>query len=118
MNDDDLKRNPELEKHNENNNGTFHVTTSFTWVLVLSIVILLAAGVLIYSAYMGVLDDKIKNWQIAIWCVCVPLAFYSIVKKSLAATILNSALFFGVSGMPVWESGREVFKSIFKLFFG
>ena len=118
MNDDDLKKIPEPEKRNENNNGSFHITTSFTWILVLSIVILLVAGLLVYSAYMGALDDKIQNWQLAIWCVCILLSFYSVVKRSLAATILNFILFFVVSMIPVWELGRENLQSVFKLFFG
>lgn len=116
MNDDNFKKTPEPEKRNENDNGIFRVTTSFTWILTLSIVILLLAGVFIYAAYKDALTAEI--WQLAIWCVCVLLAFYSIVKRSLAATILNFILFFVVSMIPVWELGRENFKSVFKLFFG
>ena len=132
MNDDNLKKNPEPPKHNEgdarfdvsslsevkdeNGNGIFHMTTRFKWILALSILILFVAGVLIYSAYKDAL--VVEVWQLAIWCVCVLLAFYSVAKKSLAAVILNFILFFGVSLIPVWQSAHENFQAVFKLFFG
>ena len=94
----------------------FHMTTRFKWILALSILILLVNGVLIYSVYHDAL--KVEIWQLAIWCVCVILSFYSIAKKSLATMILNLVLFFGVSLIPVWQSAHENFQSVFKLFFG
>ncbi|MBE8951504.1 MAG: hypothetical protein SR3Q1_13095, partial [Quinella sp. 3Q1] len=78
--------------------------------------ILLVTGVLIYSVYHNALEVEI--WQLAIWCVCVILSFYSVVKKSLATVILNLILFFGVSLIPVWQSAHQNFQSVFKLFFG
>ncbi len=132
MNNDDFNKSPELKTRNEgdarfdvtsldevkdeNGNGIFHMTTRFKWILALSIIILLVAGVLIYSAYKDALIVEI--WQLAIWCVCVMLAFYSVIKRSLAAVILNYILFFGVSMIPVWQSAHENFQSVFKLFFG
>ena len=132
MNDDDFNKTPELKKHNEgdarfdvtsldevkdeNGNGIFHMTTRFKWVLALSILIMFVTGVLIYSVYHDALEVEI--WQLAIWCVCVILSFYSIAKKSLATVLLNLILFFGVSLIPVWQSAHENFQSVFKLFFG
>ena len=132
MNDDDFNKTPELKKHNEgdarfdvtsldevkdeNGNGIFHMTTRFKWILALSILILLVAGVLIYSAYHDALI--VETWQLAIWCLCVILSFYSVARKSLATVILNLILFFGVSLIPVWQSAHENFQSVFKLFFG
>ncbi len=132
MNNDDFNKSPELKTRNEgdarfdvtsldevkdeNGNGIFHMTTRFKWILALSIIILLVAGVLIYSAYKDALIVEI--WQLAIWCVCVMLVFYSVIKRSLAAVILNYILFFGVSLIPVWQSAHENFQAVFKLFFG
>ena len=132
MNDDNLKKNPEPSKHNEgdarfdvsslaevkdeNGNGIFHMTTRFKWIFALSILLLFLVSVLIYSVYMGALAVEI--WQAAIWGVCGLLAVYSVVKKSLAAVILNFILFFGVSLIPVWQSAHENFQAVFKLFFG
>ena len=96
--------------------GFFHMTTRFKWILALSIVILLVTGVLIYSVYHDAL--KVEIWQLAIWCVCVILSFYSVIRKSLAAMFLNLILFFGVSLIPVWQSAHENFQSVFELFFG
>ena len=132
MNEDDLKKTSEPTKHNEgdarfdvssldevkdeNGNGIFHMTTRFKWILALSILISIVAGVLIYSAYRDALI--VETWQLAIWCVCVILAFYSVAKKSLAAVILNLILFLGVSMIPVWQSAHNNFQAVFKLFFG
>ena len=132
MNDDNFNKNPEQKPRNEgdarfdvtslsevkdeNGNGIFHMTTRFKWILALSILLLFPVSVLIYSVYMGALVVEI--WQAAIWGVCGLLAIYSIVKKSLAAVILNFILFFGVSLIPVWQSAHENFQSVFKLFFG
>ena len=104
------------EVKDENGNGIFHMTTKFKWILALSILILLITGVLIYSVYHDAL--KAEVWQLAIWCVCVILSFYSVAKKSLATMILNVILFFGVSLIPAWQSAHENFQSVFDLFFG
>ena len=104
------------EVKDENGNGIFHMTTKFKWILALSILILLVNGVLIYSVYHDAL--KVEIWQLAIWCVCVILSFYSVARKSLATVILNYILFFGVSLIPVWQSAHENFQAVFKLFFG
>ena len=104
------------EVKDENGNGIFHMTTKFKWILALSILILFVNGVLIYSVYHDAL--KVEVWQLAIWCVCVILSFYSVARKSLATVILNYILFFGVSLIPVWQSAHENFQAVFKLFFG
>ena len=104
------------ETKDESGNGFFHMTTSFKWILALSILILLVTGVLIYSVYHDAL--QVEVWQLAIWCVCVILSFYSVIRKSLAAMFLNLILFFGVSLIPVWQSAHENFQSVFELFFG
>ena len=104
------------EVKDKNGNGIFHMTPRFKWILALSILILFVTGVLIYSAYKDALEVEI--WQLAIWCVCVILSFYSVAKKSLATVILNLILFFGVSLIPVWQSAHKNFQSVFKLFFG
>jgi hypothetical protein len=132
MNDDDFNKTSEPKTQNEgdarfdvnslddvkdeNGNGIFHMTTKFKWILALSILILLVTGILIYSAYKDALI--VETWQLAIWCVCVILSFYSVAKKSLATVILNYILFFGVSLIPAWQSAHENFKSVFNLFFG
>ena len=132
MNDDDFKKAPEQTTRNEgdarfdvtsldevkdeNGNGIFHMTTRFKWILAISILILFAVSVLIYSVYMGALEVEI--WQATIWGLCGVLAIYSVVKRSLATMFLNLILFFGVSLIPVWQSAHENFQSVFKLFFG
>ncbi|MBQ6005813.1 MAG: hypothetical protein IJL14_06165 [Selenomonadaceae bacterium] len=132
MNDDNFQKKSEPVTHNEgdarfdvtsldevkdeNGNGIFHMTTRFKWILALSIIILFVACILIYSAYKDAL--VVETWQLAIWCVCVILAFYSVAKKSVATLILNLILFFGVSMIPVWQSAHDNFQSVFKLFFG
>lgn len=131
MNDDDFNKNIEPKTHNEgdarfdvsslddvkdeNDNGIFHMTRRFKWILGLSILLLIACGVLIYSVYMGALVAEV--WQLPIWGVCGALAIYSVAKKSLAAVILNFVLFFGISLIPVWQSAHENFQAIYKLFF-
>ena len=132
MNDNNFNKTPEQKTYNEgdarfdvtslsevkdeNGNGIFHMTTRFKWILALSILLLFLVSVLIYSVYMDALVVEI--WQLAIWGVCGLLAIYSVVKKSLAAVILNFILFFGVSLIPVWQSAHENFHAVFKLFFG
>ena len=104
------------EVKDENGNGIFHMTPRFKWILALSIVLLFALSVLIYSAYKDALTVEV--WQLAIWCVCWILGVFSVVRKSLAAVILNYILFFGVSLIPVWQSAHENFQAVFDLFFG
>ncbi len=104
------------EVKDENGNGIFHMTPRFKWILALSIVIMIIAGVLIYSAYKDAL--VVDVWQLAIWCVCETLAFYSVAMRSLPAVVLNYILFFGVSLIPAWQSIHEQFQAVFKLFFG
>lgn len=129
MNDDDFQKNP-APTHNEgdarfdvssldevkdeNGNGIFHMTRRFKWILILSLLLLIAAGVLIWAVY----NDKLvaEIWQLALWCVCVILAFYSVAKKSLATLILNYILFLGVSLIPVWLKAQENIQSLIKLF--
>ena len=103
------------EVKDENGNGIFHMTPKFKWILGLSLLLLIAVSVLIYSAYKDAL--VVETWQLAIWCVCAVLAFYSVAKRSLAAVILNYVLFFGVSLIPAWQSAHENFQAVFKLFF-
>ena len=104
------------EVKDENGNGIFHMTTKFKWILAVSLLLIFAVSILIYSAYKDAL--VVEVWQLAIWCVCDVLAFYSIVRKSLATLVLNLILFFGVSLIPVWQSAHENFQAVFKLFFG
>lgn len=104
------------EVKDENGNGIFHMTTRFKWILALSMLLLVVVGILIYSAYKDAL--VVEVWQLAIWCVCAILAFYSVAKRSLSALILNYILFFGVSLIPVWQSAHKNFQSVFELFFG
>ena len=100
----------------ENGNGIFHMTTRFKWILGLSLLLLILVGVLIYSVYNDALTAEV--WQLAIWCVCAVLTFYSVAKKSVATLVLNYVLFFGVSMIPLWQSAHENLQSIIKLFFG
>ena len=103
------------EVKDENGNGIFHMTTRFKWILGLSLVLLVAAGALMYAVYRDALVVEI--WQIALWAVCALLAFYSVAKKSLAAVILNYILFFGVSLIPAWLSAHKSFQEVYKLLF-
>ena len=132
MNDDNLNKKTEQPPRNEgdarfdvtsidevkdeNGNGIFHMTPRFKWILALSIVLLFALSVLIYSAYKDALIVEV--WQLAIWCVCWILGVFAVVRKSLAAVILNYILFFGVSLIPVWQSAHKNFQAVFDLFFG
>ena len=104
------------EVKDENGNGIFHMTTRFKWILALSVVLLILVGALLYAAYKDAIVAEI--WQLAIWCVCAVLTFFSVAKKSLAILILNFVLFFGVSMIPVWMSAQENLQSLYKLFFG
>ena len=127
MNDDDFQKNPAPQNEDarfdvtsldevkdDNGNGIFHMTRRFKWILALSLLLLIAAGVLLWAVY----NDKLvaEVWQIALWGVCAVLAFYSVAKKSLATVILNYVLFFGVSLIPVWLKAQENIQATIKLF--
>ena len=128
MNDDDFKKNSAPtqnedarfdvtsldEVKDENGNGIFHMTRRFKWILILSLLLLIANAVLIWAVY----NDKLvaEVWQLALWCVCAVLAFYSVAKKSLVTVILNYVLFFGVSLIPVWLKAQENIQATIKLF--
>lgn len=130
MNDDDYFKKNSAPTHNEgdarfdvssldevrdeNGNGIFHMTTRFKWILALSLLLLIAVGVLIWLVY----NDKlwVELWQLVLWCVCAVLAFYSVAKRSLATVILNYVLFLGVSLIPVWLSAFENVQSVIKMF--
>ena len=103
------------EVKDENGNGIFHMTTRFKWILALSVVLLILVGALLYAAYKDAIVAEI--WQLAIWCVCAVLTFFSVAKKSVAILVLNFVLFFGVSMIPVWMSAQENLQSLYKLFF-
>lgn len=94
----------------------FHVTTKYKWVLVLSILMAAAEGLLLYASAMGAVAAEI--WQMAIWGVGVLLAIYSIVKKSLAATLFNLILLVGISLIPAWGMAYEYFRPVIELFTG
>ena len=130
MNDDDYFKKNDAPTHNEgdarfdvssldevrdeNGNGIFHMTRRFKWILALSLILLIAVGVLIWLVY----NDKlwVELWQLVLWCVCAVLAFYSVAKRSLAAVILNYVLFLGVSLIPVWLSAHANVQSVIKMF--
>ena len=90
------------------------MTRRFKWILILSLLLLIANAVLIWAVY----NDKLvaEVWQLALWCVCAVLAFYSVAKKSLVTVILNYVLFFGVSLIPVWLKAQENIQATIKLF--
>ena len=129
MNDDDFKKNTAPtpnegdarfdvssldEVTDENGNGIFHMTRRFKWILILSLLLLIANAVLIWAVY----NDKLvaEVWQLALWCVCAVLAFYAVAKKSLLALILNLVLFLGVSLIPLWLAAHENIQSVIKMF--
>ena len=94
----------------ENGNGIFHLRTKTKFILVISILILLAAGALIFLTVENYFAAEI--WQLAVWSLCGVLAIYSIFAKSIPTMLLNLILFFGVSLIPVWQAGHETFKPV------
>ncbi|MBR1728765.1 MAG: hypothetical protein IJ728_04505 [Selenomonadaceae bacterium] len=100
----------------ESQNGFFSITKKYKWILMISILILGITSILIYAKYNNVLAAE--YWQMAIWGLCALLSFYSIIKKSLAATLLNLVLFFGISLMPAWGLVYQFFKPILELLLG
>ena len=100
----------------EKKEGFFSVTRRYKWIFALSALILIVTSILIYAKYNNVLGAE--YWQMAIWGVCAILSFYAIIKKSLAALILNLILFFGISLIPAWGLVYMFFKPILELFTG
>ena len=102
------------EVKDENGNGIFHMTRRFKWILILSLLLLIANAVLIWAVY----NDKLvaEVWQLALWCVCAVLAFYSVAKKTLVTVSLNYVLFFGVTLIRVWLRAQENIQAVIKLF--
>lgn len=96
--------------------GFFHVTRRYKWIFSLSVLVLIVTSILIYAKYNNVLGAE--YWQMAIWGVCGILSFYAIIKKSLAALILNLLLFFGISLIPAWGLVYMFFKPILELLTG
>ena len=89
----------------EKKEGFFSVTRRYKWIFALSALILIVTSILIYAKYNNVLGAE--YWQ-----------FYAIIKKSLAALILNLILFFGISLIPAWGLVYMFFKPILELFTG
>ena len=114
-NDLNIKTEKESDEQSEKQSW-FHVTTKYKWIFILSAIILLVTSVLIYAKYNGVLGAE--YWQMAIWGLCGLLSFYAILKKSLAALILNLILFFGISLIPAWGLVYQFFKPIIELLIG
>ena len=115
-NKSETENNNKMELQEETNEGFFHITRRYKWILSISVIILIVTSVLIYAKYNNVLGAE--YWQMAIWGVCVILSFYSIFKKSLAALILNLILFFGISLIPAWGLVYMFFKPILELLTG
>lgn len=124
-NEKNSERNPEdanfevsslSEVRDENGNGIFHMRTKTKFILAISGLILLAAAALIYLTVEKYLSAEM--WQLAVWGVCGILSLYAIFSKSLPAMFLNLVLFFGVSLIPVWQTGHETFRPVIEKFFG
>ena len=102
------------EVKDANGNGIFHMRTKTKFILVISILILLSAGALIYLFIEKYIEAEI--WQAAIWGLCAILAVYSMFAKSILAMLLNLILFAGVSFLPVWQTGHETLRPIIEKF--
>jgi len=102
------------EVKDQNGNGVFHLRTKTKFILVISILILIASGALIYLTLENYFAAEI--WQLAVWGLCGVLAIYSIFAKSIPTMLLNLILFFGVSLIPVWQAGHETFKPVIEKF--
>ena len=125
---DENKLNPEIKDKEEiqtdtkaklqedSDQGFFHVTRRYKWIFSVSVIILLVTSILIYAKYNNVLGAE--YWQMAIWGLCALLSLYSILKKSLAALILNLILFFGISLIPAWGLIYMFFRPILELLLG
>ena len=90
------------------------ISRKYKWILVGSLVSILLEGLLIYAAYCEALDVAV--WQIGLWGIGLILALYAIVKKSIAAFLLNILLVFGISFIPAYQTGYEFFKPVIRLF--
>ena len=88
----------------------FHITTKYKWVLVLSILMAAAEGILVYATVMGAVAAEV--WQVALWGVGLLLAVYAIVKKSMAATLFNLVLLVGISLIPMISNTRSLSSSM------
>ena len=78
------------------------ISRKYKWILVGSLVSILLEGLLIYAAYCEALDVAV--WQIGLWGIGLILALYAIVKKSIAAFLLNILLVFGISFIPAYQT--------------
>lgn len=104
------------EVKDENGNGIFHMRTRTKWITGISMLILIFAGGLVYSAMNLLL--VVENWQLAIWILCTIIALYSIMARSLASLMFNLVLFFGVSLIPVWQILYTTFRPTIEKIFG
>ena len=102
------------EVKDENGNGIFHLRTKTKFILAISILILLAAGALLYLFAENYIVAEI--WQAVLWGLCGVLAIYSIFARSILAMLLNLILFVGVSFIPTWQSGYETFRPMIEKF--
>ena len=113
---DELKSDTKAKLQEDSDSGFFHVTRRYKWIFSFSAIILLVTSILIYAKYNNVLGAE--YWQMAIWGVCALLSFYAIIKKSMAAVVLNLILFFGVSLIPAWGLIYMFFRPILELLLG
>ena|GEM_PF-2030357 len=102
------------EVKDDKGNGIFHMRTKTKFILLISLLILLSAGALIYLALEKIFAAEI--WQLAVWGLCGVLAIYSVFAKSIPTMLLNMVLFFGVSLIPVWQAGHETFRPVIEKF--
>lgn len=102
------------EVKDDKGNGIFHLRTKTKFILLISMLILLAAGALIYLAVENYFAAEI--WQLAVWGLCGVLAIYSVFARSIPTMLLNVILFFGVSLIPVWQAGHETFRPMIEKF--
>ena len=102
------------EVKDENGNGIFHMKLKTKIILFVSILILLAAGALIYLFFEKYINAEI--WQVAVWGICGGIAIYSIFAKSILSMLLNLILFAGLSFLPTWQSGYEFFRPTIERF--
>ena len=102
------------EVKDENGNGIFHMRTKTKVIVFISILILLAAGALIYLFVENYMNAEV--WQVAVWGLCGVLAIYSIFARSILAMLLNLVLFAGLSFIPIWQSGYKTFQPMIEKF--
>ena len=102
------------EVKDENGNGIFHMRTKTKVIVFISILILLAAGALIYLFVENYMNAEV--WQVAVWGLCGVLAIYSIFARSILAMLLNLVLFAGLSFIPIWQSGYRTFQPMIEKF--